>query len=142
MPKKKIVLRIPKNLVSEPIVYILVKDYNLIVNVLRAQVLTDEEGKILLEIEGKQSDIDNGLKYLKKQGIHVELLGKGIKIDENKCIDCGCCTAVCKPRALSINQTSWKLTFNRSRCVLCGLCVDACPMKIIQVNFDAAKQIS
>ena len=135
MPKKKIVLRIPRNLVGEPIVYHLVKEYDLVVNVLRAQVMNDEEGKIVVEVEGSKESLEQGMKYLRSRGVHLEMLGKDIRVDDTLCIDCGACTAVCSPRALSLDKTTWKLQFDRQRCVLCELCVTACPIQAIKVAF-------
>lgn len=135
MPKKKVVLTFPKNLVRQPIIYHLVKDYNLIINILRAQIMPDEEGKMVIEIEGSKADIDRGLRFLKRQSLHMELLGKDIKLDEQKCIDCGACTAVCATKALSIDKNTKELVFDRTKCVLCGLCAPACPIRVINVVF-------
>lgn len=134
MPKKKIVLTFPKELVSKPIVYHLVKDYNLILNILRAQVMPDEEGKMVIELEGAKQDIDKGLDYIRKQRVGLELLGKDIKVDEKNCIDCGACVSVCLSKALVINSKTSKLEFDRAKCVLCGFCVSACPVRAIEVT--------
>jgi ferredoxin len=135
MVKKKVVLTFPKNLVSQPIIYHLVRKYDLVTNILRAQVMPDEEGKMLLELEGTPANLEQGLRFLREQPIHLQLLGKDIRITDERCIDCGSCTAVCGPKALSLNKQTWKLEFDRSKCVLCGLCVITCPIKAIQVTF-------
>ncbi len=41
---KRIVLHFPKRLVDRPIVYHLIKDYNLEFNILKAQATPEEEG--------------------------------------------------------------------------------------------------
>lgn len=133
--KKKIVLTIPRNLVGEPVVYNLVKKFDIIVNVLRAQVTSDEGGRMVAELEGSPSQIEQGLRYIKKLGVSLELVKTDIRFNRAACIDCGACTAVCGTGALSINKKTWELEFDRAKCVLCGLCVNACPMKAIQVTF-------
>jgi L-aspartate semialdehyde sulfurtransferase ferredoxin len=134
MPKKRVVLTFPKNLVGKAIIYNLVKDYNLITNILRAEIMPDEEGKVVLELEGTKDDLENGIKFLKTQDVNLELLGKDIRFEEQKCINCGACVAVCSPKALSLNKKTYKLRFERSKCVLCGLCVNACPVGVIKVE--------
>jgi ferredoxin len=136
MAKKRIVLTFPPELVSQPIIYRLVKDCDLVLNILRAQVTPKEEGKMVLELEGNREGINKGLKYLEDMKVGVQPLAKDIKLDEQECISCGACIAVCSPKALSMNRESWKLEFDRDRCLLCGLCVPACPLGVIQIEFD------
>ena len=46
MAKKRIVLTFPPSLVSQPITYHLVKDYDLKFNIMRGVVTPDEEGRM------------------------------------------------------------------------------------------------
>ena len=135
MPKKRVVVTFPKSLVGQPNIYRLIKDYDLVVNILRAQILPEEEGKVVMELEGTKENIEMGLKYLRQQAVSVTLLGRDIEINKNKCVDCGACTAVCTSKALSLDKGTWELKFNRDKCVLCGLCVPACPLRVINVTF-------
>jgi len=136
MAKKRIVLTFPPELVNQPIIYRLVKDYNLVLNILRAQVTPKEEGKMVLELEGDREGINKGLKYLEDKKVDVQPLAKDIKLDEQECTSCGACIAVCSPRALLLNRENWKLEFDRDKCLLCGLCVPACPVGAIQIEFE------
>ena len=136
MPKKRVVLSFPKNLVDQPIIYKLVKEFNLVINILRAQIMPDKEGKLVLELDGSKADIEKGLDYIKSLSVNIDLLGKDINIDYHSCVNCGACTAVCLSRALTINPETYKLEFDRTKCVLCGLCVGACPVKAIEVVFE------
>ncbi len=135
MAKKRVVVTFPKALVDRPNIYHLVKEYDLVVNILRAQVMPEEEGKVVLEIEGTRANLEKGLAHLKRTARHLELLNTDIAIDDGQCVDCGACTAVCSSKALSLNKITWKLSFERSKCVLCGLCVTACPVRAIRVMF-------
>jgi len=136
MAKKRIVLTFPPQLVDQPIIYRLVKDYDLVLNILRAQVTPKEEGKMVLELEGNKEGINKGLKYLEDIKVDVQPLAKDIKLNEQECTSCGACIAVCSSRALSMNKDSWELEFDRDKCLLCGLCVPACPLGVIEVEFD------
>lgn len=136
MAKCKVILIFPPEKVQEPMAYHLVKDFNLKINILRAKVDLNEEGKLLLEIENDAYDsIQRGLDYLQEQGVLVELVDKEILWDENECIHCGCCTAVCRPRALNIGPPDWMLNFDKQKCTACGLCVNACPVNVIRIEF-------
>jgi ABC-type methionine transport system ATPase subunit len=55
---KKIVLRFPKRLVDRPIIYRLVKDFDLEFNILKASITPEQEGLLVLELKGKQEEYD------------------------------------------------------------------------------------
>lgn len=61
---RKLVLKFPKQLIDRPIVYHLVKDYNLMINILKASIQPDAEGIMVLELSGKKQDFDNGIHFL------------------------------------------------------------------------------
>jgi len=46
--KQRVILYIPPSLVSRPMIYELVKNYDVSFNILRAQVMEDEEGMLTL----------------------------------------------------------------------------------------------
>ncbi|MGA1844712.1 MAG: NIL domain-containing protein [bacterium] len=132
---RRVILTFPASLAGTPVTYKLVKDYDLIMNILRAKVIPKDEGRLVLELTGEQKDIEAGLNFMKEQGVKVEALAKDIHLDEEDCIHCGFCTAVCFQEALSINPQTKKLEFNREKCVLCEQCVDICPIGVIQIKF-------
>lgn len=133
MAKKKVVLTFPPERVAQPITYHLVKDYDLITNILRAEIREEETGHMVLELDGASEKIKKGLDYLRSQSVQVQEAAKDIKLDQEGCVDCGACTAVCPTDALTINKDSWKLNFDKEACILCELCVNACPVQVIEV---------
>jgi ABC-type methionine transport system ATPase subunit len=60
MQKKRVVLNYPPHLVDEPVISRLVKDFDLMVNITRARITPKEEGRMVLEITGKRSDLESG----------------------------------------------------------------------------------
>ncbi len=132
---QRVILIFPPSLAEKPITYRLVKDYNLIMNILRAKLIPKDEGRLVLELTGDKKDIDAGLKFLNEQGVTIEALAKEIQLDEESCIHCGFCTSVCFQDALSINPDTKRLEFNRDKCVLCEQCVDICPLGVIHITF-------
>lgn len=135
MAKRRLVLTFPPEVVERPVVALMVRDYDVITNILRAEVHEGEVGRMLVELEGKAGRIREGVKYLEGQGVQVEEAIKDIELDESQCIDCGACTAVCTPRALKVEAPEWALNLDKDRCILCGICVDACPLQLITVKF-------
>lgn len=136
MAKKRVVLTFPPSISGKPVTYRLVKDYDLSINILRAQINPREEGKMVLEVQNSSEEqIEAGLAFLANQGITVERVAQEISFNEEECIDCGSCTAVCRPQALSLDPTTWKLVFDREKCIMCEMCVPACPVGVIKVSF-------
>ncbi len=135
MARKKVVLTFPPETVKKPLTYHLVKDYDLVINILRAEVREEEAGLMILDIEGDAANIEKGLAFLKELGVGIQEAAKDIFLDQDLCIDCGACTAVCRANALSIENDGRKLEFNKDDCIFCELCVNACPLQIIKVEF-------
>jgi len=135
MIKKRYVLNFPPDSGDKPFSYHLVKDYDIRINILKAEVYPGKRGSLLLELQGKKENIEHGVEYLKRQNIICESLEKRIHFQEEKCIDCGNCTAVCFAGALTMNRKTWKLEFDKSQCVVCELCIPACPLHLFEIDF-------
>jgi L-aspartate semialdehyde sulfurtransferase ferredoxin len=134
MIKRKLVLSFPESIVTKPITYKLVKDFNLEFNILRAEITPNMEGKMLIELKGEKTQIDDAVKYITSTGVTVQEAAKDIIIDKNICIDCGVCTSICITRALTIDSKTHKLKFDKDKCILCELCLDSCPLSAIKVH--------
>ncbi|HEY9059019.1 MAG TPA: NIL domain-containing protein [Pseudobacteroides sp.] len=134
MKKIKVSLIYPAGDVSKPITYHLVRDFNLVINILHADISLNKMGKLVLDIEGEEQDIENGLKFVEEQGIKYKLFTKTIIWQEDDCIHCGACTAVCPSNALSMDKSDWSLTFDREKCLICELCVKSCPLNVMCVS--------
>jgi ferredoxin len=130
--KRKFVLTFPPKIVTQPITYRLVKEFDLIVNILRAQIEEGETGHLVLELDGKKEQIEKGLSYLKKQGVLVQPIARDINLNEEECVVCGLCIGVCPTEALYFKD--WELIFDKEKCVLCENCVRACPVRVIEVT--------
>ncbi len=136
MAKRRVVLTFPPELTERPLTYHLVKDYDLAINILKAKITPGEEGKLVLELSnGSPEKIDEGLDFLEKQGVIVQPLSKEIVLEEEECIHCGACTAVCTSGALRLDPQTARLVFDREKCIVCELCVPACTMRVIKVMF-------
>ena len=64
-------LTLPTELVTEPIIYNLGRKYKVITNIRRANI-TQNAGWIILEINGKDDEIQKAIKYLESVKVKVE----------------------------------------------------------------------
>ncbi|HPB06164.1 MAG TPA: 4Fe-4S binding protein [Prolixibacteraceae bacterium] len=133
--KRRIILRFPPQSGDKPLSYVLVKDYDIRINILKAEVMPGKRGSLLLEMEARQSNLDKGIAYLEAHNVECQPLDKRIQFNSDKCISCGNCTAVCFAGALTMNQVTWKMEFNKELCVACELCVKACPLRLFDIDF-------
>ncbi len=74
---RRLELDFPARLVNQPILYELVKKFDLVPNVRRASV-TQKFGYIQLELLGSEVAIEKGIRYLIKRGIRVEPIVKDV----------------------------------------------------------------
>lgn len=126
MVKKKYLLSFTPTLVSEPITYKMVKEFDLMLNILRAEV-SERGGRLLIEVEGKPSQINKGVRFVREAGVEVKELNEYVSKDEDRCTDCGMCISICPADAFEIDRKTWKVHFKADKCIACGLCIDACP---------------
>jgi len=133
--KKRIILRFKKNTIDKPIVYRLAKDFNLVYNILRANISPRAESMMVMEVEGEEADFAKGIEYLSGFHIGIEPIEQDINRDEEKCVHCGLCTSVCATQALDIDRETMRVRFDYEKCVACELCVKVCPVKAMRVYF-------
>jgi len=136
--KKGLYLKFPPDIVDKPIVYKLVKDYDLVFNILKATITPGKEGIMIMELEGTPEKVKNGLEYLKKMGVEVKPLEQQIIKNEEVCIHCGSCTAVCPTSALYVDRESFKILFDPQKCTACEFCVAVCITKAMEVHVESS----
>lgn len=133
--KRRMVLRFPADTVNEPITYTLIKEFDIMVNILNADITPGKEGNLLIEMDGIENNLDEALVYLENKEVDVTPAIKTILFREASCIHCGACSSVCFPGALNMNASSRKLEFSPEKCVACELCIKACPLQLFDLNF-------
>ena len=135
MARRRLDLTFPPRQATKPITYHLVRDHGLTLNILRAQIQPGQEGRMLLEAKGDTAAIEAGMEFLATEGVIVHPAASDIVLDEDQCVDCGLCTAVCKVGALTLDEGEQKLVFDKDECVYCEACVIACPRRAITLEF-------
>ncbi|MBI4561470.1 MAG: NIL domain-containing protein, partial [Candidatus Rokubacteria bacterium] len=63
--------------IQEPINYLLVKDFDIVTNIRRADVKADY-GWVALELEGKEENLERGIAWLKEKGVKVDPIERDV----------------------------------------------------------------
>lgn len=134
MYSRTYVLRFPKETSDQPIICRLVQQYGVEFNILKATILPQREGLMVIELIGHKENVRNSLDYLKEFGVSIESLSTIIRRDDEKCFQCGACTGICPVQALYINRDDMAVLFDPDKCTGCGLCVNVCPVRAMEVS--------
>ena len=73
MAKRVVKLTFLDESVKKPLTFQMAKKFDIMPNIRRAKV-TETTGELVLELEGEEQNLDNGLAFLKKEGVFVEPL--------------------------------------------------------------------
>ncbi|UCD72202.1 MAG: 4Fe-4S binding protein [Syntrophobacterales bacterium] len=135
MTTTKVVLRFPPDLTNQPITYKLIKEYDLMVNILRGNITPMEAGMLVLELTGTKKQLDGGMEYLARLGVETQRLSKDVKWLDDRCTHCTACTSLCPTYALSVKRDTMVVSFEEAKCIACEMCVTVCPYSAMEVYF-------
>ncbi|MDO8532837.1 MAG: NIL domain-containing protein [Dehalococcoidia bacterium] len=71
--KLRVRFTFPQNLVTEPVIWYLGKHFEVVTNIRRAEV-KESTGWVILELEGKEEEVQRGLRWVREQGVRVDLV--------------------------------------------------------------------
>jgi len=74
MTKRRVLFTFPPERIKEPVIYTLGCQYRVVTNIRRADV-SDDKGWVVLELEGEDKDIDEGLAWVTSHGVRVDPVG-------------------------------------------------------------------
>jgi len=74
---ERIYLTFPRDLIKEPVLSMLSKQFDVIFNI-RGSTVTAEMGLVALEIDGKESEVAKAIAWLKSKGVAVEPIEKNV----------------------------------------------------------------
>jgi hypothetical protein len=69
--KQQIFLTFPQQVLSEPLLYILGRDFRLVPNI-KGAMITDQMGMMALEVEGAPEDVEAAVQFLRDRGVKVD----------------------------------------------------------------------
>ena len=71
MAKRRMKFTFPPEIITQPIIWRLSKEFEVIPNIRRANV-EERWGWVVLELEGTETEINKGLEWVAQQGVRVE----------------------------------------------------------------------
>jgi len=71
MANRQVMFTFPEEVIKEPIIYNLGQQFNLVTNIRRADV-SETTGWIVIELEGKDKDIEDGIAWATSKGVRVD----------------------------------------------------------------------
>lgn len=76
MVKRQVMLTFPQELLKEPIIYNLGQQFKMVTNIHLADI-TEDRGWLMLEIEGEEKQIEDGLAWVMSKGVRVDTVTEG-----------------------------------------------------------------
>ncbi|MFC2020612.1 NIL domain-containing protein [Chloroflexota bacterium] len=71
MVKKQVMFTFPEELIKEPIIFNLSHQFKVVTNIRRADV-TESKGWVVMELEGEEEDIEQGIVWVTGKGVRVD----------------------------------------------------------------------
>ncbi len=134
--KRRLTLHFPREAVHQPITYRLAVDFDVAAKILRAQVAPNQSGTMVVELSGDIDELQAAEAWLESLGLGINRAPGQIRIDRDRCVDCGICSGVCPSGALGFGAPSWRLAFDAQRCLVCEQCIPSCPLEAIALVLD------
>jgi L-aspartate semialdehyde sulfurtransferase ferredoxin len=134
--KEIIYLSFPPDVSNQPVVCNLARFYDLTFNILRARISPKQEGHMTIEIAGDREKCQQGMRYLRDQGVQITPVAQKIRREEDSCVHCGLCTALCPTKALRMDVDKREVLFIGEKCSACGLCTSLCPVKAMVLETE------
>jgi ferredoxin len=131
--EKTVILRFTKMTWNKPVIHGLSKNTDLVFNILEAKVLPRQDSYAIVNLEGTEEDYQRGIDFLVSHNIVIEEVPDKVQRDEDSCVHCGTCTAVCPTDALYVEDPEKKIVLDRQKCVACGNCVEVCTVQCIDL---------
>ena len=71
MVKRRVMFTFPEELVKEPIIYNLGQQFKVVTNIRRAGI-SEDKGWVVLELEGEEKEIEQGIAWVTSKGVRVD----------------------------------------------------------------------
>jgi ABC-type methionine transport system ATPase subunit len=71
MAKRQVTFTFPQELIREPIIYTLSHQFKVVTNIRRADI-SENRGWVVLELEGEEKDLEQGIAWVTSKGVRVD----------------------------------------------------------------------
>jgi len=123
---KRYLLKFTAENVDKPIIAKCAQETGVLLDVLRADATDFAVVRFEDNAEKKVRE------FFKKEGVEAKELKNAVIKDEDLCIDCGACIALCPTKCFSLDENG-KHVYDEDLCVLCKNCIDACPRRALKL---------
>ena len=73
MAKRRLKFTFPPDLITQPVIFNMGKEYQVVTNIRRANI-TRDRGWVILEISGAEDEIERAIAWAKGQGVRIDLI--------------------------------------------------------------------
>lgn len=129
---RKFLLRYSTQKVSEPIIASVIRETNVLPNILYAE-LGPRGGEILIAIDAPDTETERAVALFRDRGVEIREIKRAIELDREQCFDCGACLSLCPTGALRMAPDG-TVELDDSKCVYCELCVPSCPVRALKLS--------
>ncbi len=71
MTKRQVMFTFPQELIRESIIYTLSHQFKVVTNIRRADI-SEDKGWVVLELEGEEKEIEEGIAWVTSKGVRVD----------------------------------------------------------------------
>ena len=71
MIKRQVMFTFPEELIKEPVIHNLSQQFQVVTNIRRADI-SESKGWVVLELEGEEKDIEEGIAWVTSRGVRVD----------------------------------------------------------------------
>jgi len=71
MVKRQVMFTFPEGLIKKPIIYTLSHQFKVVTNIRRADI-SEDKGWVVLELEGEEKEIEDGITWVISKGVRVD----------------------------------------------------------------------
>ena len=71
MVKRQVTFTFPEELIKEPVIHNLGQQFQVVTNIRRADI-SENKGWVVLELEGEEKDIEEGIAWVTSRGVRVD----------------------------------------------------------------------
>lgn len=73
MATKRLKLTFPQELIKEPVIFTMARKFDVMPNIRRAKI-GENVGEVVLELEGAENKLEEGITFLRERGVKVETI--------------------------------------------------------------------
>ena len=132
---RRYVMKFPPQSADKALSYRLIKDYDIKINILKAEVRPGKTGSLCLNWNLSPLTLKRGSNTSKPIMSLVNYSAKKSNSMPKSASTAETASGSALPGALTMDREKWELHFDPELCVVCELCVPACPMNLFEINF-------